>query len=158
MHMCRNTVCLHVSHNVWQVIITIIRSLLVYIMVFTSMLEFNEWLQEAWRQIAFERCLPHDELNAERRTKEVVWSVCLPLHSLFTLHFSLVHWLWSVYSGHFRSLSSHSPWESLMSHWSFCRYCSHVCLHLPLFRISSKWYWVLTSSLVTCVELLVTQN
>lgn len=64
--------------------------------------------------------------------------------SLFTLHFSLGHWLPPVHGGHFRSLSSHSPQGPLMTHWSFCRYCSRVRLYLPLFRIFSNWYWVLT--------------
>lgn len=69
--------------------------------------------------------------------------------SLFTLHFSLGHWLSPVHGGHSRSLSSHSPRGPLMSHWSFCRYGPRVRLYLPLFRISSNWYWVLTRSSVS---------
>lgn len=64
--------------------------------------------------------------------------------SLFTLHFSLGHRLSPVYGGPFRSLRSHSPQGPLMTHWTFCRYRSHVCLYLSLFRIFSNWYWVLT--------------
>lgn len=115
---------------------------------------FDERLQEAITlddRLHLQVALLAMSFNTERRTKAAFgWSV-LSHHtwSLFTLHFSLAHWLSPARSGHFRSLSSHSPQGPLMSHWGFCRYCSRVRLYLPLFRISSNWYWVLTRSSVS---------
>lgn len=44
-------------------------------------------------------------------------------------------------SSHFGSFCG---WGPVTSHQSYCRYCSHGCLHRLLFRVCPNWYWVLT--------------